>query len=133
MRVDIILAVAFALSQVPTAVVAEDQPTGLEQLRGSWEVVKSEPKFEPKRLIFEGNKVTAAFSETEKKEATVKIDPAAKPAQTDVITDKEKILGIYEVSGDTLRLCISPKGKKRPAEFKAGEGVFLVTLKREKK
>jgi len=133
MQVGVVLAAVFALNQVPAPVRANDQPKGREQLRGAWEVEKSEPRFEPKRLVFDGDKLTVVFDEKEKKQATIKIDPAAKPAQIDIIRDKEKSLGIYEVSGDTLRICFSPRGEKRPAEFKAGEGVILVTLKRQKK
>ena len=45
------------------------------------------------------------------------------------------MLGIYEAKGDTIRACFDPKGKKRPAEFKApeGSGCFLVVLKRAQK
>jgi uncharacterized protein (TIGR03067 family) len=134
MRMHVVIAVAFLLNQVPATVVAEDQQKGLEQLKGSWEVTKSEPEFSPKRLVFDGNKLTIVFGEEEKKETKIRIDVSAKPAQIDIDPDKENSLGIYEVSGDTLRICFATtKGGKRPTEFKASEGVILVTLKREKK
>src|SRR5262249_24996061 len=130
MRMCVVLAAVLTYSQVSTSVMAEDQPKGLAQLRGSWQVTKSEPKFEPKRLVFDGDKLTIVFDETEKKEATIKIDSSVKPTQIDIV-GRNKFLGIYEVSEDTLRICF-PKGGKRPTEFKAEKGVILVTLKREK-
>ena len=43
--------------------------------------------------------------------------------------------GIYEISGDTLKVCFDPEGKKRPTEFKteAGAPTVLVVHKRVKK
>jgi uncharacterized protein (TIGR03067 family) len=107
------------------------EQTGLDPLRGSWEVVKSEPKFEPKRLVFAGDRLTVVFNETKKGEVRIKVDSKARPAYIDIFGDKEKSLGIYEVSGDTLRICFSDS--ERPARFEARKGVFLITLKREKK
>jgi hypothetical protein len=45
------------------------------------------------------------------------------------------ILGIYEISGDTLKVCFDPEGKKRPTEFKtaAGSQTTLAVYKRVKK
>jgi uncharacterized protein (TIGR03067 family) len=72
-------------------------------------------------------------------QGTVKLNPAAKPKEIDVIgTDGpnkgKTILAIYERDGDTLRICYDLSGKSRPTEFKTKEGtrLFLVTYKREK-
>ncbi|MGE3806868.1 MAG: TIGR03067 domain-containing protein, partial [Gemmataceae bacterium] len=44
------------------------------------------------------------------------------------------ILCIYDVSGDTLKVCFDPEGKKRPTEFKGDTGMqTLVVHKRVKK
>jgi uncharacterized protein (TIGR03067 family) len=44
------------------------------------------------------------------------------------------MLGIYEISGDTLKVCFDPEGKKRPTQFKAASGSqTLVVHKRVKK
>jgi uncharacterized protein (TIGR03067 family) len=70
---------------------------------------------------------------------TVKLNPSAKPKEMDITgTDGpnkgKTILAIYEVDGDTLRICYDLSGKNRPREFKTREGtqLFLVTYKREK-
>jgi hypothetical protein len=45
------------------------------------------------------------------------------------------MLGIYEISGDTLKVCFDPEGKKRPTEFKSASGsqTFVNVHKRVKK
>jgi hypothetical protein len=45
------------------------------------------------------------------------------------------MLGIYELDGDTYKLCGDMQGKSRPTEFavKPGSGFVLEVLKREKK
>ena len=70
---------------------------------------------------------------------TVKLNPAAKPKELDITGTEgpnkgKTILAIYERDGDTLRVCYDLSGKRRPTEFKTGEGtqLFLVTYKREK-
>ncbi len=71
---------------------------------------------------------------------TFKVDPAKKPKTIDVTEspkgdDKAKIfLGIYEIDGDTLKVCFAPPGKERPTEFssKTGSGHLLSARKRQK-
>jgi uncharacterized protein (TIGR03067 family) len=69
---------------------------------------------------------------------TIKLNPAVKPKEMDITglegPNKGKtILAIYELDGDTLRVCYDLSGKSRPTEFKstAGTQLFLVTYKRE--
>lgn len=75
-------------------------------------------------------------------DGTIKIDPTKKPkthdaTQTAEAENKGKtVLSIYEIEGDTLKLCSAePAGKDRPTEFssKPGSGHFLRVFKREKK
>ncbi len=71
---------------------------------------------------------------------TSKIDPTHKPKTIDFMqtggTKKAQTsFGIYEVSGQTRKLCFAPPGKDRPTEFSAkqGSGHFLVVFQRESK
>jgi uncharacterized protein (TIGR03067 family) len=71
---------------------------------------------------------------------TIKVDATKKPATMDVTgTDgpnKGKTFPcIYELKGDTLKICYDLSGKQRPSEFKTEKGtkLYLVTYQREKK
>jgi uncharacterized protein (TIGR03067 family) len=70
---------------------------------------------------------------------TVKIYPDKKPKQMDITgTDGpnkgKTFLAIYEVSGDTVKVCYDLSGKSRPTEFKTKPGtqLFLATYQRQK-
>ena len=72
-------------------------------------------------------------------EGTHKLDPSKTPKTIDAVRntgpDKGKpILGIYELTDDTFKVCFAPAGKDRPTEFasKAGSGARLIVMKREK-
>lgn len=120
----------------------DDSKTAAEQLRGRWEVVKSEGDGgEVKGIIVEGNSWTVVLRNFEGKEDLAKceftVDAATKPARIDISYGasgrKQKNLGIYELTGDVLKLCTAADGKERPTRFQAGEGRTLTTLKRAKK
>jgi uncharacterized protein (TIGR03067 family) len=90
------------------------------------------------KLVVKGDKYTVTVGK-EVDQGTVKLNPAAKPKQLDIIgTDGpnkgKTILAIYELDGDTLRVCYDLSGKSHPTEFKTKEGtqLFLVTYKRAK-
>jgi uncharacterized protein (TIGR03067 family) len=68
------------------------------------------------------------------------IDPTKKVktvdlTQTEGAATEQTLLGIYELTDDTRKVCFAPPGKDRPTEFSspAGSGHLLVVLKKEKK
>lgn len=72
-------------------------------------------------------------------QGTSTIDPLKSPKTIDftptVGDDKGKqSLGIYEVGDSTLKFCVAPSGKQRPAEFTStpSNEQILLTLEREK-
>lgn len=72
-------------------------------------------------------------------QGTSTVDPIKSPKFVDFTPttgdDKGKPSpGIYEVGEDTLKFCVAPNGKDRPAEFSstAGSEHILVTFKRDK-
>jgi uncharacterized protein (TIGR03067 family) len=73
-------------------------------------------------------------------EATVTLDPTTKPRAIDVaFTAGENkgmtVLGIYEINGDTFRVCHARSGAEWPTDFsaRAGSGHVLISYKREQK
>jgi uncharacterized protein (TIGR03067 family) len=121
----------------------------LKAFKGSWRLISREvdgKKFseeEIKDMIVthdgsgrfscrRGDKVLGA--------GTVKLDPTTKPRAIDVtFTAGEHRgktgLGIYEIDGETFRVCCARPGDGRPADFfaKVGSGRTLIVFKRKKK
>ena len=70
---------------------------------------------------------------------TVVVDEKSKPKGMTIKSSKGPNAGktiptIYELKGDTMRVCYDLSGAKRPTEFKSKEGtqLFLVTYQRQK-
>jgi uncharacterized protein (TIGR03067 family) len=90
------------------------------------------------KLVIKDGKYTVTVGKITD-QGTSKMDPSAKPKALDITGTEgpnkgKTILAIYELDGDTLRICYDLSGKSRPTEFKTQEGtqLFLVTYKREK-
>lgn len=90
------------------------------------------------KLVIKDGKYTVTVGKVVD-QGTIKLDPAAKLKKMDITgTDgpnKGKMIpAIYELDGDTLRICYDLSGKSHPTEFKTMEGtqLYLVTYKREK-
>lgn len=116
----------------------------LKHLQGAWAVksLKVEGQamaaetLAEARIAVEGNR----FSSTGMGvvyEGTLEMDPSASPARIDMKFDAgpEKgntNLGIYELNGDSWKLCLATRGTVRPARFAApaGSGFALETLVR---
>jgi uncharacterized protein (TIGR03067 family) len=120
----------------------------LKQLQGTWtfESVEvggeKEPAadFKGMTVTFEGDKFTVKKGDEVIQVGTEKLDPFKSPKTVDVtvaegLNKGAVMLGIYEISGDTLKVCFDPEGKKRPTEFKSASGsqTFVNVHKRVKK
>jgi uncharacterized protein (TIGR03067 family) len=117
-----------------------------EKLQGTWQYVSFESNGEKmaadqlkkmtvtytgdKWVVREGDKVVVA--------GTQKLDPTKEPHEIDsVVTEGEgkgnTMLGIYELKGDTFRVCFDPEGKDRPKDFTPKAGQFGGVVSRVKK
>jgi len=88
------------------------------------------------RLVVENGRCTVTTSR-ETEQGTLVLNTAHKPKAMDITgTDGpnkgKRILAIYELSDDTLRICCDLAGQARPVEFKTSQGgqLFLVTYTR---
>ena len=118
----------------------------IELMDGTWLPVEGEMAGEPfPDEVLESLKLTmsdgkyTAYVEGQLDTGTVKLDPTTEPKSMDVIgiqgpNQGRAFLGIYELKGDTLRICYDLTAGSRPAEFKTADGSsqFLVSYKREK-
>jgi uncharacterized protein (TIGR03067 family) len=139
----LLLAVGFCLA-------ADNGPDAVRKeygrFEGTWrftaievEGMKTPPEyFKGARMICHGDQFTVK-EPTATYRGTFHVDVSKKPKQIDVAfaegPDKGKtLLGIYELEGDTYRVCIGLTGRSRPTEFasKPGSGHVLEVLKREK-
>jgi len=64
----------------------------------------------------------------------VKLDPSKNPKEFEAVLEgsDEKVLGLYEAEGDTLKMCWTNPGGERPTAFSGGEGKTLVVYKKAK-
>ena len=120
----------------------------LKKFQGTWTFESVEvggkevPVAEVKGITvtFAGAKYTVKKGDEVIQAATLKLDPSKSPKALDVTVAEGPnkgavMLGIYEIRGDTLKVCFDPEGKKRPAEFKSAPGsqTFVAVHKRVKK
>ena len=119
----------------------------LKKFQGTWRFESVEAggkklpiaQFKGITVTFEGDKSTVKKGDKLIQVATLKLDPSKSPKTLDVTVAEGPnkgavILGIYEISADTLKVCFDPEGKKRPTEFKGASGSqTLVVHKRVKK
>ena len=146
-----ILCICLVLTASPTALAAEESadhrtPDDQKALQGDWIPVKAELAGKPMpaavlkaislKLVKNEYEVLVAGKPDK---GTWTIDPTAKPKGMKITGVKGPNAGktfpaIYELAGDTLRICYDLSGKKRPTEFKtkADTKLYLVTYQRKK-
>jgi uncharacterized protein (TIGR03067 family) len=141
------LQLLYALLVVAVSFPSEDKAKDEYRIEGTWTVASREfigrktPEEELKALKVTIKDGTITIDDGKKKEKhTFKLDPSQKPKAIDLantgIEDKETTLGIYELDGDTLKICWSEKDPDhRPTNFVGDEnsGQTLMVLKRVKK
>jgi uncharacterized protein (TIGR03067 family) len=119
----------------------------LERLQGTWSTLSievdgqkatDEERIKTRKLIVAGNRYTLKV-EGETVQGTIEVNPTQKPKTIDEKPDSglhkgRTLLGIYELEGDNLKICLALPGRGRPTEFasKAGTKHQLVIYKREK-
>jgi uncharacterized protein (TIGR03067 family) len=134
--------VLFALAGFASFAWTDSAEKELEKFQGAWSVelmeengVK-EPDEENKKfqVSIKGAQLVVKFDSKEET-MSFKIDPEQNPRTIDLTPnfgeDKGKTFsGIYELDGERLRICASPKGE-RPKKFVSEKGTMLLVLKKK--
>jgi uncharacterized protein (TIGR03067 family) len=136
-----LVGLVISISFVAAANAQDDAKKDLDKLQGTWKAEK---------MIFMGEDAPADVvgkftltckgsefipSDNASDVATIKLDTTAKPKAIDLTEKNKKVsLGIYELDGDTLKLCFAEPGTDRPKAFESAKGskVFYIVMKREK-
>jgi uncharacterized protein (TIGR03067 family) len=136
------IALLFSFSLVATSGDAKDE----EAIQGTWLPSTAELGGKPFpdelrksiKLVIKDDKYTVTVGKA-MDQGTAKLKPSAKPKEMDITGTEgpnkgKTFLAIYELEGDTLKICYDLGGKNRPTEFKTKEGTqqFLAIYKREK-
>jgi len=114
----------------------------LAPLQGEWAPVEvvvngekaTEEQLGSLKLKIKGNQYTLEMGDGTS-QGSFKVKEGATPKTMDVTTDSgEQVTAIYEVSGDTLKVCYGMGGGDRPTEFKsaAGSNLVMSVYKRKK-
>lgn len=130
-----------ALAQTPAERLKREE----EKLAGAWRVtgVHVNGMILPSRqvpdlkLTFKDGQFTARLGKEKPQEGSYKLDPSKKPKTIDLERtlgpDKgKKQVGIYELTGHTLRICACEAGNDRPTDFDTNDkpGYTVLILKR---
>jgi uncharacterized protein (TIGR03067 family) len=142
------------LLMIPAAalLLAADNPQDpaskkdLEGLQGTWKLVSAmqdgkalpEDKVKQTKIVFKADsfRFPKLAEYATSRAGTIKIDATKQPKEMDAVsTEKEVMLGIYELNGDNYKVCFAPTGKPRPSEFAStpGSGQILQVWERKKK
>jgi uncharacterized protein (TIGR03067 family) len=125
---------------------AAASPDDAKSVQGNWKPVKAELAGQPMTeavlksisLKLDNGKYEVFVGERPDR-GTYTLDSTTRPGNMSVTGTEGPNIGktfpaIYELQGDTLRICYDLSGVKRPTEFKsvAGTMLYLVTYTRKK-
>jgi uncharacterized protein (TIGR03067 family) len=120
------------------AAAQENKPQGdQELLQGAWLLTAGEfpddkPKERPtkdQRLVFLGDNFD--FSRPgARTRGRYRLSPAKQPKELDLLMSGDRIVGIYELRGDDLKLCFGVRD--RPTTFQTSATQGLMVLKRDR-
>ena len=145
----LLLALLFGTTLLLAAPIPKEKPKvkDEEAILGKWlfdkiDIGKQDPKaaesLQGYSIEFKkDNKLTVASPPNAMEKALDsdwKLNDTAKVKEFDADLQVKKILGLYELDGDSLKICFGFKSEERPKEIKADDPgrIVVVTLKRVK-
>ena len=141
------------MNLLPALIVAvslaggEPPRTDLDALQGTWTLVAMETEghdvapedFKDYTATYEGNRLTLRAGQRVRRRGIVTLDPERKPKAVntwdqDGPYDDQTVPGIYDLQGETLKVCFARPGEERPKEFTTKSGTaFLVCVYKKQK
>jgi uncharacterized protein (TIGR03067 family) len=137
------------LALVSVLMMNADLPgdSDLDKLQGTWVLAKMEvdgeaispENFKNWQSDYKGNKLTLHAGETVRRRGIVTLEPSRNPKaintwDQDGPFEDQTVPGIYEIDGDTLKVCFARPGEDRPKEFTTKDNkAFLYCLYQRKK
>ena len=112
---------------------ADQSDKDLEKLQGTWHAVAMEVKGKPSepdavkklKLVVKKDSYTVTVNGEDHVSAKLVLRAGKEPKEVDVVLETDPVYkGIYEIEGDTLKICLvlsSDDDSKRPKEFKTDE------------
>ena len=137
--------VAAALAVLAVVGAGATQTDDGETIQGTWEVVSVSDngekapaeKVKGARMVITKNEITILVGGRKQSTSTYRLAPAERPKQIDLREGERHLKGIYDLRGDTLRLCFNEnEAGPRPTAFESKKGTEndqLFELKRTKK
>jgi uncharacterized protein (TIGR03067 family) len=133
------LATALSLGFAPTLLPKPDKPklpNDCDQIQGKWRVTKAmygDRKSEGSETVWTITRTHFVYESGRK--ATYSIDPKKKPREIDCVCQRpdettEKLIGVYELKGDELTICLTDSDKPRPKKCEQGRDCNFFILKR---
>jgi uncharacterized protein (TIGR03067 family) len=117
----------------------DDAKKELEKLQGTWVMVSSErggkkmseDEVKAFQRTVKGDEYIVLHNGETLVKGTFTIDPTKKPKTIDALRSEGEnkdtpMRGIYEIDGDTYKVCFAPPGMERPTEFVSKEGSMHV-------
>ncbi len=140
MKRHIVAALMVGLVAAADAPREEAARAELKRLEGQWQLIDAErdgkpipaDDFKTERVAIKGDQLTITVRGKFRQRSTLTVDPTTRPrgiarAVTEGAFKGKKEVGIYELKGDTLRLCWVSADRERPKAFTSkGRGVLLV-------
>jgi uncharacterized protein (TIGR03067 family) len=144
MKIQLLFALAGLLMAADTP--TDDAKKDLDKWQGTWVATSGETSgkafddatVKSIKFVITGDKYTFAIN-NENEEGTIKLDSSKSPKAFDVqITEGsskgKSQQGIYQLEGDTLKICFAGPGKERPTEMSTKEGsdLGMIAFKKER-
>jgi uncharacterized protein (TIGR03067 family) len=133
---------SFMAGLMPFGLLAgPDIQDGRAALQGKWTVLsvqrggKIDEHFQGALRTIDGDRYTLALRNGETLRGTLTVDPEARTLDMRVANGEfegKTLRGIYEITGEVLKLCFAEPGRDRPTDFKStpGSGTVLVLQER---